>query len=486
MKYKIAGVLLVAVMLTVAWAAEQESEHPSGRIHQHETARRQEEGCDCDGGELCTHLPLVLIDTGGETVPGNVLGRTKDGGNIYETTKDGEEMLEAQICVIDREDRNHHPSDEPDLKSDVQIRIRGNSSRRFDKKNYLIRLVDKKGEYQDEEVMGMEPHYEWALHGPWLDKSLMRNYMWYNIAGEIMDYAPNVRFCELILNGEYLGLYVMTETIASGKDSRLKLSEPIEDTGVSGVILRQDRGNDMELKNLNTFGMYSYRNRSKIDIKYPRSGDLTEGLARAVEQDFSDFEKALYSYDYDTEDYGYYHYIDTGSFVDYFLINEFTANTDAGLFSTYFYKDIGERYKLVVWDFNSACDNYVEGERGFRNFFLPDSMWYYMLLKDEYFVERIIDRYWELRETYLSQEYLENYIDGVVSYLGDAVERNFSVWGYSFQEKMLEPAERNIQSYSEATKQMKTFLRQRGEWLDENIETLRQYSHESKNKSYNH
>ena len=64
--------------------------------------------------------------------------------------------------------------------------------------------------------MGMDAHYEWAMHGPYLDKSLIRNYMWYNIAGEIMDYAPNVRFCEVIINGEYKGLYVMTGTITNG------------------------------------------------------------------------------------------------------------------------------------------------------------------------------------------------------------------------------------------------------------------------------
>ena len=90
--------------------------------------------------------------------------------------------------------------DRPDLESEILIRIRGNSSRRFDKKNYLIRFVNDDGSYAGHEVMGMDAHYEWALHGPYLDTSLIRNYMWYNIAGEMMDYAPNVRFCELVLN----------------------------------------------------------------------------------------------------------------------------------------------------------------------------------------------------------------------------------------------------------------------------------------------
>ena len=103
-------------------------------------------------------------------------------------------MITASVAIMDDESRNHHPSDEPDLESEILIRIRGNSSRRFDKKNYLIRFVNDDGSYAGHEVMGMDAHYEWALHGPYLDKSLIRNYMWYNIAGEMMDYAPKRAF----------------------------------------------------------------------------------------------------------------------------------------------------------------------------------------------------------------------------------------------------------------------------------------------------
>ena len=119
-------------------------------------------------------------------------------------------MLSVRISILDDDSRNHHPSDMPDLESQALIRVRGRSSRYFDKKNYLLRFTTEDGSYASHPVMGMSSHYEWALHGPYLDKSLMRNYLWYNIAGEMMDYAPNVRFCEVILNGEYQGLYVMS------------------------------------------------------------------------------------------------------------------------------------------------------------------------------------------------------------------------------------------------------------------------------------
>ena len=109
-----------------------------------------------------------------------------------------------------------------------------------------------------------------------------------------------------------------------------------------------------------------------------------------------------------------------------------------------------------------------------------------MLMKDENFTNLIIQRYHELRKTYLSEEYLYGYIDGCIEYLGDAVERNFDRWGYTFypEHDSLVPSERNSRSYGEAVEDMKEFIKARGEWMDENIETLKQYSEKSKIKKF--
>ncbi len=488
MKYRLLIAAAVVAVLTVSFSAAQlDQESPERRVHQHLTSRQPDEGCGCDGSQLCTHLPLVIIDTAGTDIPGRPIVDA-DGHEIgFTTTVQGEEMLSAKISVISDEDSNHHPSDQPDLESDMLIRIRGNSSRFFDKKSYLIRLTDDSGDYHNEEMMGMAPHYEWALHGPYLDKSLIRNYMWYNITGEFMDYAPNVRFCEVILNGEYQGLYVMTETLTNGEDCRINVSEPVEGSSQTGYLLRLDRGSGTPIKNIQTFTNYSYRNMQKYNIQYPRSGDLTPELADAIAQDFSDFEKSLYSYDYDTDDYGYYYDIDVQSFIDYFLINEFTTNYDAGWLSTNLYKDIGGKYKMVIWDFNSACDNYTQTTLEPHHFETQLTVLYYMLTKDEYFVERMIDRYRALREGVLSEAYLDQYIDDVLAYLGDAVERNFSVWGYTFTEYLpLSPDTRNPADHEEAIEQTRDFIHQRGDWMDEHIDILLQYCHESKVKKFNH
>ena len=125
-------------------------------------------------------------------------------------------------------------------------------------------------------------------------------------------------------------------------------------------------------------------------MRTPRSGSLTQELADAIEQELSDFEKALYSFDYDSETYGYRTWIDTGSFVDYFIINEFTCNYDAGNLSTYLYKDIGGKYRMCIWDFNSACDNYTSLTTQPQHFEMQNGVWYYMLTKNEDFVRQII------------------------------------------------------------------------------------------------
>ena len=487
MKYRLIGIAAVFLLLVTAFAATAlDSENPNKRIHQHLTARQPDAGCSCDGKELCTHLPLVMIETGGQEIPGEPITDENNQEIGFTKTAEDEEMLSAKISVMSSDEHNHHPSDQADLESNMLIRIRGNSSRYFDKKSYLIRLTNKDEKYREEEMMGMASHYEWALHGPYLDKSLIRNYMWYNIAGEFMGYAPNVRFCEVVVNGSYQGLYVMTETITNGNDCRLDISEPIEGTDKTGYLLRLDRGSNTSIKNIKTFTQYAYRNLQNVDIQYPRSGALTQELADAIAQDFSNFEKSLYSYDYDTDDYGYYYDINVQSFVDYFILNEFTANYDAGWLSTYIYRDIGGKYNMVVWDFNSACDNYMNSMLKPQHFQLQNNIWYFMLMKDEYFTERIISRYRELRKSHLSDDYLNQYIDDTIAYLGDAVDRNFDVWGYTFDKDLIHPSERNPHSHEEAVAQMKGFIRERGEWIDEYIEVLRQYSHESKNKKFNH
>lgn len=492
MKYKLIGIFGIFVILLAAAAAPvlEADVKESPRIHQHLTARR-DTGCDCGGTELCSHLPLVIIDTGGQEIPGAVTER-KDRFNqtVYTTAEDGGPTIYVEVRVIDNQDCNNHPSDQPAFTTRSEFRIRGASSRYYEKLGYLMKFTDESGNNRDLPVMGMGAHHDWALHGPILDKSLVRNYMWYNISGEIMEYAPNCRFCELIVNGEYLGLYLVLETITDGDNCRLNLKINVKNTEATGYLLRSDRPTETELETLRDVYTYSERiNQVPHDfsIRYPGTSKLTDEFKKKIELDYSAFEKSLYSYDYNTGEYGYWNWIDVDSFAYYFLINEFTKNLDAGSYSTYIYKEMNEPYRMCVWDFNNSCGNYSTTQAEPRGFFLVKTGWYLMLMKDEAFVQRLLELYEQLRQTYFSEEYLMNYIDDTISWLGPAVERNSQRWSEQITNwDGLGSNLENPHSQEEAVQMLKNWLIRRGEWLDEYIDVLQQYAHPSRNKKFNH
>lgn len=380
------------------------------------------------------------------------------------------------------------------IEEKANIRTRGRSSRSFEKKGYYLKF--KKENLKDNKkvsLAGMTEDSEWVLHGPYMDKTLIRNYLCYNLAGEIMEYSPNVRYCEMFLNGEYKGLYLIVEKVEYNDEGRISITESDPDSRQTSYILRLDVGAEDELHSLDTFSYYTGKNgpsdksSEKLEIIYPGK-TLTQDQKRYIEDGISEFEKSLVSFDSGDRRFGYHKFIDVDSFVDYFIINEFTMNSDAAKLSTYYYKDIRGKIKMVVWDFNSAFDNYVAEMSEPHHFVMIDKFWYEYLLRDRYFVDKVVKRYYELRKSYLSDEYLLNYIDETMEYLGPAVKRNNEVWGYSYSKEndLLYPERRNPRSYEEAVQQLKEMVIERGEYLDANIETLYSLSHDSANKQFRH
>ncbi len=480
--FAIAFFLIVGICLFV-----KEPEDHTNRYHQHLEATVPE-SCNHSTDLFCTHLPLLEIYTqDGIEIPGRAIVDPETGITVaYEQTPDGKDEIVARIEVSSREGKNHHTDDEPELVSDAIVHARGNSSRTFDKLGYSVDLIKEDGTDNDLEFMGMDAHSEWALHGPFLDKTLLRTYMWYNIAGDLMEYSPNVRFCEVMINGEYMGVYVATEKITAGENgARLNLTKNAKDKEFYGYMIKLDSPSKTPYKNINNFSTYTGHAEKTISVAYPKGKNLTPEFAEEIARDFSIFEKNLYSYDYDSETHGYEMYIDVDSFVDYFLINELTVNYDAGGRSTFMYRDMSNVYKMCVWDFNACNGNYIRDVSD-KTFFLVERTWFSKLLTDEEFTERVLERYFALRKTFFSDEYLMNYIDDVVEYLGPAVKRNFDKWGYTFDQNftMLYPKERNLTSYDAAIKQLKNHLLERAAWLDENIETLKSYSAASAVKQY--
>lgn len=520
-KYQLIAVAAIVAVLSAAVAGTLADDGASlpERYLQHERAQKLADlpeadraaasSTSTDAATFASHLPVVSIDTGGQEIPGErtySAGDAADGAEATDTlatdeehtrfvtlAPDGRTTIPTSFSLFSNEGAANRLSDSAALSTQAELRIRGHSSRLFDKKSYLVHFTEQdRLTERNLDVLGMGADNEWVLNGPFLDKTMVRNYLSLNIAGEFMPYAPDVRFCELFVDGQYQGVYLLMESVKHD-DDRVALTNSDPKSAATSYIVRRD-WEDATSQNIYDLLNATYLAQgAPIEVVYPSSANVTEEQLAWIERDLNAFEKALYSYDYDTASYGYWNFIDVGSFVDFAVINEFAGNIDAGSYSTYYYKDVrGKLNAGPVWDFNNAYDNYMEGTTKDVGFVLPEKTMYFMLFKDEHFTEAVISRYRELREGVLSDESVNAFIDQTIDYLGPAIERNYQVWGYSFDAAVLDadnklsPDERNPRDYAEAVEMLKTSIEQRGAWLDKNIENLKQYAHESVNKRFNH
>ena len=467
--------------------------------HQHrEQPSEAELGfCAVCGGEaaLCTHLPIIEVNTGGQKIPGAAYEPEDGSGTAYETGENGETEIRVQFRTIEETGQRHHVTDAATVSGTALFRVRGHSSRWFSKHNYRLKIVNSSdpADKQKLALMGMNAGSEWSLHGPFLDKTLMRNYMWMNLSAEIMSgYVPQVRFCELILDGEYQGVYVLMEMITV-QEGRLNLKKYRAGDPVFSYLVRIEPEITDE-KWIENFSFYTYRMEEdrRLELVYPTLKDQTEQVRQYVQIDFSEIERELFAQENQTGSHAWKDRIDLDSFADYYIIEEFLAINDAFSASTYFYRNA--RGKLCVgpvWDFNNVLDNFFQP--------MPDDAlildrrgWYGQMMRDEEFVELVIRRYRQLRKGVLSDENLLAYAREVRDWLGSAIERNDALWGYAYDPELLTWHERrspeiggaledvNPESYSEAFDWMCDYMVTRGQWMDEHIDTLRQYCHPSR------
>lgn len=497
MKYRLISLITVVLMIAIAVAA-QDFQPAENRYHQHREAVKYTP-CTTHGDEqFCTHLPLFNIVTD-EPIPEPYL--YDENGEILRNDKDrlavNDEMVTASVEFFTNPDGNNHLTDEPDVSEKGLIRIRGNSSRRFEKKSYLLKFTQENGiDGLDVSLDGMAADNNWVLHGPILDRTLLRNYLCYNLAGEIMDYVPEVRFCELFLNGEYQGVYVLIEKINYNENGRCNITKTDPNLTETSFILCLDKGSKDESHSLKTFldnnGKRGLSNRpgGHFEIVYPND-TLTQAQKQYIASEISHLEKAMSSFDSADPKLGYPAYLDVESFVDFFIFSEFMMNKDAGRLSTYFCKDIRGKITIIGWDYNNVFNNYFTDLLQDEEFTFVD-LWYTFLMRDKEFVEQVVERYQTLRKTILSDEYLEDYIARTVEYLGPAIDRNYARWGQIFTVEYNEqhpatcfsPMERSPSNYDEAIEQLVEAIEQHARFLDENIETLYTQCHASINKKY--
>ena len=408
-----------------------------------------------DLGEFSTTLPVVYMNTKGQ----QVLKENAIWGNIALLDGNGEEQSVFSL---------------PNSIYRATIKYRGASSySKFDKKQYRIKFYkNEKDSAKEVSLAGMGANSEWVLNGPYLDKTLIRNKLVYDLARELNGWAPDTRFVELFVDGEYQGVYLAVEPVTNG-ESRLRLAEFGLLSGETAYIVNRDRI-DTGSEEIDTWGKTNGYTYNALYIRYPSKNKITEKQKAYIQKDISEFEQVLYVKNFSDKRIGYQAYIDMDNWVDYFIINEFAMNYDAGNLSTYLYKELDGKLQLAVWDFNNGFDNYQWFRTETDVLHTVENSWFQRLWQDENFRDRVCERYRQLRETTLADEHIAEKIASYQEELGEAVDRNFKVWGYSFKENLLagtskEGTSRNIRSYEEAMKQLTDTIRERLAYLDKEL-----------------
>lgn len=399
-----------------------------------------------------TTLPVVYIDTDDHLI-----------------TKENKVWAALQVSEAP-EGASHSILEVPDYEAAITIKYRGASSYYvFDKKQYRIKFYKEKGSGNAKNVtfLGMGSNSEWVLNGPFLDKTLMRNRLTYGLAREIFEWAPDSRYVEVFLNGEYQGVYLALEPVTNG-ESRLRLGEFGLLYGATAYVVKRDRVGTEE-DALEVYGKSAGKTSNDLYIEYPSKTDLTEAQRTWIVNDISQFERVLYGEDFADPQTGYMNYIDVDNFVDYVIFNEVFMNNDAGNLSTYVYKELNGKMKMAVWDYNNCLDNYQWFAQDFTYNYTQQTAWFSRMLEDRNFVERLVSRYEELRRGVLSTAYVNGKIEEYQKELGEARERNFAVWGYSFNSNLLVGSGRELQSYEEAIAQLKAAYERRTEYMDAHI-----------------
>ncbi|QCX00993.1 hypothetical protein FGM00_13050 [Aggregatimonas sangjinii] len=403
-------------------------------------------------------LPIVSINTNGV----QIVDEPKIDGNIS-IVVDEKIMLEGNIA----------------------IELRGSSSQDFPKKSYLFETRDASNQDLDVSFLDFPEEEDWILYGPYIDKTLLRNHLIYNLARDMGVYASRSRLVELNMNGSYAGLYVLMEKLKRDKNridiSKLNPDEIMGDDLTGGYIIKIDKSLEgYTVSNSFESNASISGDKTKFLYEYPDPEDIVQEQRDYIKNYFLEFERVLASENFTDLEVGYEAYIDTDSFIDFFLLNEFSGNTDAFRISTFLHKDKGGKLTAgPIWDFNLSFGNGNSFDKWCYKFneqnasaTLKVPFWWKRLLQDPRYVSKLKNRWGILRSNLLSFSQLENRIDSYIEQMrsGKTIDKNFERW--PILDVVVWPGLQPRTTYNEEIIHMINWIDQRLLWMDGEINSL--------------
>ena len=407
-----------------------------------------------------SNIPILIIDTFGEQIL-------------------DEPRIPAYLGIIDNESGVNFIDDVfNDYHGNITIESRGNSSQGQPKKPYRFETVTAEGENDNVSLLGLPEENDWVLYATWSDKSLIRNVLTYQISRELGHYASRTRYCELYLNEEYQGVYVLMEKIKRDANrvdiSKLTFDEIDGDDLTGGYILKFDwysTGGNVGGFNSDIGSLYNYH--------YPKPDEIVIEQENYIQDYINNFEYIMNSNNYNDSNTGYHAMIDVDSFIDYIMLQELSKNVDAYRLSTYIYKDKdsvdGRMIAGPIWDINHGYGNCDYGYTWQVENFILDyepsddqiAFWWEILWQDELFTIEFSNRYTELRSTILTEENIFGIIDSVTNYLGPSINRNFIRW--QTLGTYVWPNYYVFDTYEEEINYLKSWISDRIEWIDDHM-----------------
>lgn len=352
----------------------------------------------------------------------------------------------------------------------INIEVRGSSSQERPKKQYgFTTLMPDNVTKSNVSLLGLPKENDWILNAMVFDPALMRDYICYNLSRQTGEYASRTIYCELMINGDYRGLYLLQEKVKAD-DNRVNITKITQQNNTlpsitGGYIIKADKttGGDPVAWTMKDW----YGNGVAFIHEFPDPEDITALQSDYIHNRFLYLETAALTGNTSAPD-GFQYVIDVPSFINYMLISEFSSNCDAYQFSTYFHKDRNgklragpiwdndltfgndlffwgfDRSKTNVWQFSNG-DN--EGARFWRDLFNNNEFKCALARRWNYLIQP---------GQPLNPASLESFIDQTAAYIGEAVARDNAIWG-------------NTGNHQLRVQEIKTFLNNRLPWITNNL-----------------
>ena len=388
-----------------------------------------------------SNLPIVVVETFGDGVPGTgtVFGDSYIG--FFEPGADGRARLTNPVTVGTR----------------GGLHVRGSSSAGFAKKQYRVELWDEKDQDKALAVLGMPDDADWIFYGPTTyDRVLISNPLMFDLSNQVGCYAVRTKWVEMYLdaNGgqvtasDYVGVYTVMEVIESG-DDRVDV-EPLS-TGAGGVpvqggfIWKNDRGSPY------------------VEPEVPNAAQQTY-----INSWINGLETAANSVNFRDPVLGYAAWADVGSFVDTHLLYMLAMNVDAERLSGFYYKTAAGKIEAgPIWDFDRSLDSTDDRDNnplawngtGDSTLYFTDTRgraWWPRMFQDPDFVQKFIDRWFELRKNQFSLTNIFAAIDAQAAQLQEAAPRDYARWSSGSR----------YGTFAGEIQHLKTWLTSRINWID--------------------